>query len=136
MRELIARLRSAVRRKKIQDTNQDAPKQEAVIRYGAIELDPVKYRLLKRGQRIHLTPRQFAMLHCLMIHAGEVVTQEQLLKYAWGPDYGDELTYLRVYMSQLRKKIEDDPIHPEYLITLAHVGYRFNKPPPEPSAIL
>jgi two-component system, OmpR family, KDP operon response regulator KdpE len=136
MRELVARLRSAVRRRKTQDTHQDSPKQEAVIRYGEIELDPLKYRLLKRGQRIHLTPKQFAMLHCLMIHAGEVVSQEQLLKFAWGPDYGDESTYLRVYMCQLRKKIEDDPLYPEYLITVAHVGYRFNKLRPEPGRVL
>jgi two-component system KDP operon response regulator KdpE len=126
MRELVARLRSAVRRKKTHDTNQDAHKEEALIRYGELELDPVKYRLRKRGRRIHLTPKQFAMLHYLMMHAGEVVSQEQLLKYAWGPEYGDESTYLRVYMCQLRKKIEDDPLNPEYLITLAHVGYRFN----------
>jgi len=136
MRELIARLRSAVRRKKTQDTNQDAPKQETPIRYGEIELDPVKYRLQKRGRRIHLTPKQFAMLHYLMIHAGEVVSQEQLLKYAWGPEYGDESTYLRVYMCQLRKKIEDDPLNPEYLTTVAHVGYRFNKLRPESSPTL
>jgi two-component system KDP operon response regulator KdpE len=136
MRELIARLRSAVRRKKTQDTNQDAPKQEVPIRYGEIELDPVKYRLQKRGRPIHLTPKQFAMLHCLMIHAGEVVSQEQLLKYAWGPEYGDESTYLRVYMCQLRKKIEDDPLNPEYLITVAHVGYRFNKLRTESGAIM
>jgi len=135
MRELIARLRSAVRRKKTQDTNQGSPKQEATIRYGEIELDPVKYRLQKRGRRIHLTPKQFAMLHYLMMHAGEVVSQEQLLKYAWGPEYRDESTYLRVYMCQLRKKIEDDPLNPEYLITLPHVGYRFNKVRPEPGAV-
>jgi two-component system KDP operon response regulator KdpE len=135
MRELIARLRSAVRRRKTLDTNQDAPKQAAPICHGEIELDPVKYRVQKRGRRIHLTPKQFAMLHCLMIHAGEVVSQEQLLKFAWGPEYGDESTYLRVYMCQLRKKIEDDPINPEYLITLAHIGYRFNKLPPKPGVI-
>jgi two-component system KDP operon response regulator KdpE len=131
MRELLARLRAAVRRKKTQDSNRDAPKQEATIRYGEIELDPVKYRVQKRGRRIHLTPKQFTMLHYLMMHAGEVVSQEQLLKYAWGPEYGDESTYLRVYMCQLRKKIEDDPLNPAYLITLAHVGYRFNKLQPE-----
>jgi two-component system KDP operon response regulator KdpE len=136
MRELIARLRSAVRRNKTQDANQDAPKQEAPIRYGEIELDPVKYRVQKRGRRIHLTPKQFTMLHYLMIHAGEVVSQEQLLKYAWGPEYGDESTYLRVYICQLRKKIEDDPNNPQYLITVAHVGYRFNKLRPELGATL
>jgi two-component system KDP operon response regulator KdpE len=136
MRELIARLRSAVRRKKTQDTNQDAHKDEALIRYGELELDPVKYRLQKHGRRIHLTPKQFAMLHYLMIHAGEVVSQEQLLKHAWGPEYGDESTYLRVYMCQLRKKIEDDPLNPKYLVTLSHVGYRFNKLKPESGAIL
>ena len=85
MRELIARLRSAVRRKKTQDTNQGSPKQEATIRYGEIELDPVKYRLQKRGRRIHLTPKQFAMLHylCLLYTSGSM----RAVKFA-GAEFG------------------------------------------------
>ena len=122
LRELAARLRSAVRRRNVEETKPDT-----LIRYGELELDHVKYRVQKRGRTIHLTPKQFAMLHYLMIHAGKAVSQEELLKYAWGPDYGSESVYLRVYMSQLRKKIEDDPLIPKYLQTVPHVGYRFNE---------
>jgi two-component system KDP operon response regulator KdpE len=127
LRELTARLRSAVRRRNVQDSTPDAS-----ICYGELELDHVKYRVQKRGRRIHLTPKEFAMLNYLMIHAGEVVSQEELLKYAWGAEYGSESIYLRVYMSQLRKKIEDDPLDPKYLLTVPHVGYRFNDQHPKP----
>jgi two-component system KDP operon response regulator KdpE len=121
IRELTARLRSAVRRRNAQDTNRDAP-----IRSGELELDPVKYRVMKRGRPIHLTPKEFEMLHYLMMHAGELIPHARLLKSVWGPEYGNELEYLRTYVRQLRKKIEDDPRNPQYLLTDAYVGYRFN----------
>jgi two-component system KDP operon response regulator KdpE len=121
VRELTARLRSAVRRRNAQDNNRDAP-----IRHGYLELDPVKYRVLKNGRPIHLTPKEFEMLHYLMMHAGEPIPHARLLKSVWGPEYGNELEYLRTFVRQLRKKIEDDPHHPHYLLTDAYVGYRFN----------
>ena len=121
LRELTARLRSAVRRKNTLDTNPNAS-----IRRGDIELDPVKYRVEKRGLQIHLSPKEFAMLHYLMTHAGEVISQEDLLKAVWGPEYESESVYLRVYVSQLRKKIEDDPPNPKYLLTVPCVGFRFD----------
>lgn len=126
LRELTARVRSAVRRRNIQDTNRDAP-----IRYGRLELDPVKYRVLKRGRSIHLTPKEFEMLHYLMTHAGEPIPHARLLKAVWGPEYGHELEYLRTFIRQLRSKIEDDPKNPHYLLTDAYVGYRFNELPEE-----
>jgi two-component system KDP operon response regulator KdpE len=122
LRELTARLRSAVRRRNAQDTNHDAP-----IRHGELELDPVKYRVTKRGRAIHLTPKEFEMLHYLMMHAGEPIPHSRLLKSVWGPEYGNELEYLRTFVRQLRKKIEDDPRNPRYLLTDAYVGYRFNE---------
>ncbi len=122
LRELTARLRSAVRRRNAQDSNRDAP-----IHHGQLELDPVKYRVLKRGHPIHLTPKEFEMLHYLMMHAGEPVPHARLLKSVWGPEYGNELEYLRTFVRQLRKKIEDDPKNPQYLLTDAYVGYRFNE---------
>ncbi len=125
LRELTARLRSAVRRRNAQDSNRDAP-----IQHGQLELDPVKYRVLKRGHPIHLTPKEFEMLHYLMMHAGEPVPHARLLKSVWGPEYGNELEYLRTFVRQLRKKIEDDPKNPQYLLTDAYVGYRFNEQPP------
>ena len=122
VRELTARLRSAVRRRNTQDANRDAP-----IRHGQLELDPVKYRVQKNGRAIHLTPKEFEVLHYLMMHAGEPIPHARLLKSVWGPEYGNELEYLRTFIRQLRKKIEDDPRTPRYLLTDAYVGYRFNE---------
>ena len=126
IRELTARVRSAVRRRNAQDSNRDA-----AIRHGDIELDPVKYRVLKQGRPIHLTPKEFEMLHYLMMHAGEPIPHARLLKSVWGPEYGNELEYLRTFIRQLRSKIEDDPKNPHYLLTEAYVGYRFNELPAE-----
>ena len=126
LRELTARLRSAVRRRNAQDSSHDAP-----LRYGELELDPVKYRVMKRGRSIHLTPKEFEMLHYLMMHAGEPIPHARLLKSVWGPEYGHELEYLRTFVRQLRKKIEDDPRNPQYILTDAYVGYRFSEQPLE-----
>jgi two-component system KDP operon response regulator KdpE len=126
LRELTARLRSAVRRRNAPDVNRDHP-----IRIGQIDLDPVKYRVQKGGHSIHLTPKEFEMLHYLMLHAGEPIPHARLLKSVWGPEYGNELEYLRTFIRQLRKKIEDDPRHPQYLLTDAYIGYRFTERSPE-----
>jgi len=126
LRELAARLRSAARRRNSQDANRDAP-----IRHGQLELDPVRYRVRKRGVSIHLTPKEFEVLHYLMMHAGEPIPHARLLKSVWGPEYGDELEYLRTFVRQLRKKIEDDPQNPQYLLTDPYVGYRFSDQQPE-----
>jgi two-component system, OmpR family, KDP operon response regulator KdpE len=125
LRELTARLRSAVRRRNAQDANRDA-----LIRQGHLELDPVKYRVMKRGRAIHLTPKEFEVLHYLMLHPGEPIPHARLLKSVWGPEYGNELEYLRTFVRLLRKKIEDDPQNPQYLLTDAYVGYRFNEQEP------
>jgi len=90
----------------------------------------VKYRVLKNGRSIHLTPKEFEMLHYLMMHAGEPIPHARLLKSVWA-EYGNELEYLRTFVRQLRKKIEDDPRNPKYLLTDAYVGYRFNELPQE-----
>ena len=121
LRELTARLRSAVRRRNAQDASRDA-----AIRHGELELDTVKYRVQKRGRSIHLTPKEFEVLHYLMMHAGEPIPHARLLKSVWGPEHGNELEYLRTFIRQLRKKIEDDPRNPQYLLTDCYVGYRFN----------
>ena len=126
LQELTARLRAAVRRRNAQDSNRSTP-----IRHGQLELDPVKYRVQKSGRAIHLTPKEFEMLHYLMMHAGEPIPHARLLKSVWGPEYGNELEYLRTFVRQLRKKIEDDPRNPQYLLTDAYVGYRFNEQPQE-----
>jgi two-component system KDP operon response regulator KdpE len=119
-RELIARIRAAIRRVKAPVRTEDAP-----IEIGEIRLDPVKRSVLKRGQPVHLTRKEFDILHCLMIRAGRVVTYARLLTAVWGADCREEVEYLRTFVRQLRKKIEDDPSKPLYVLTDVYVGYRF-----------
>jgi len=119
-RELIARVRAAIRRVKSPIRAEDAP-----IEIGEIRLDPVKRNVTKRGQAVHLTRKEFDILHCLMIRAGRVVTYARLLSAVWGADCREEVEYLRTFVRQLRKKIEDDPSTPVYLLTDVYVGYRF-----------
>jgi two-component system, OmpR family, KDP operon response regulator KdpE len=119
-RELIARIRAAVRRVKAPIRAEDAP-----IEIGEIKLDPVKRLVTRRGQAVHLTRKEFDILHCLMSRAGRVVTYAKLLTAVWGADCREEVEYLRTFVRQLRKKIEDDPSNPLYLLTDVYVGYRF-----------
>jgi two-component system KDP operon response regulator KdpE len=119
-RELIARIRSAVRRVRAPARAEDAP-----IEIGEIRLDPVKRIVTKRGAPVHLTRKEFDILHCLMSRAGRVVTYARLLTAVWGADCREEVEYLRTFVRQLRKKIEDDPANPIYLLTDVYVGYRF-----------
>jgi two-component system KDP operon response regulator KdpE len=120
MRELIARIRTAIRRMRAPERAEDAP-----IVIGEIRLDPVKRVVTKRGEPIHLTRKEFDILHCLMIRAGRVVTYAKLLTAVWGADCREEVEYLRTFVRQLRKKIEDDASNPVYLLTDVYVGYRF-----------
>jgi two-component system KDP operon response regulator KdpE len=119
-KELIARVRAAIRRVKSPIRAEDAP-----IEIGEIRLEPVKRNVTKRGQPLHLTRKEFDILHCLMIRAGRVVTYARLLSAVWGADCREEVEYLRTFVRQLRKKIEDDPSSPVYLLTDVYVGYRF-----------
>jgi two-component system, OmpR family, KDP operon response regulator KdpE len=119
-RELIARIRSAVRRVRAPARTEDAP-----IEIGEIHLDPVKRRVTKRGETIRLTRKEFDILHCLMSRAGRVVTYAKLLTAVWGAECREEVEYLRTFVRQLRKKMEDDPSNPVYLLTDVSVGYRF-----------
>jgi two-component system KDP operon response regulator KdpE len=124
IRELTARLRAAVRRGNLPDISQDAP-----LRVGQLELDKAKYRVRKNGRLIHLTPKEFEMLNYLMVHAGETISPTQLLRAVWGSEYGTDFVYIRMFVSQLRKKIEEDPLNPKYLLTVPRVGYRFDDRP-------
>jgi two-component system KDP operon response regulator KdpE len=120
MRELIARIRAAVRRVRAPFRAEDAP-----IEIGELRLDPVKRKVTKRGQPLHLTRKEFDILHCLMSRAGRVITYARLLTAVWGAESREEVEYLRTFVRQLRKKIEDDPSNPVYLLTDVYVGYRF-----------
>jgi two-component system KDP operon response regulator KdpE len=119
-RELIARIRTAVRRVQAPARAEDAP-----IEIGQLCLDPVKRVVTKCGQPVHLTRKEFDILHCLMSRAGRVITYARLLTAVWGADCREEVEYLRTFVRQLRKKIEDDPSKPLYLLTDVYVGYRF-----------
>ena len=103
-----------------------------IIRIGNIELDPARRLVRKAGEPVHLTPKEFDKLRYLMAHAGLPITHVRLLHAVWGPEYGGELEYLRTFVRQLRKKLEDDPAEPAYLLTDSHIGYRFAEAKPEP----
>jgi len=120
IRELIARVRAAIRRVRTRD--KDAL---AVIRVGTIELDPSRREVCKGGEILRLTPKEFDLLHYLMAHAGVPIAHARLLNAVWGSEYRDEVEYLRTFVRQLRKKLEDDPANPKYLLTDLQFGYRF-----------
>jgi two-component system, OmpR family, KDP operon response regulator KdpE len=120
MRELTARLRAAIRRSKTVATSSDA-----FLLIGDLRLSASRRRLEKSQQEIRLTPKEFEMLRYLMEHAGRPIPHNRLLTTIWGPEYGNEREYLRVLINQLRKKIEDDPAHPSYILTESYIGYRF-----------
>lgn len=124
IRELVARLRAALRRSHTPPGNGNA-----VIAIGDITLDPARRLVQKSGQPVHLTPKEFDLLHYLMKHAGMPVMHARLLSAVWGPEYGGELEYLRTFVRQLRKKLEDDAARPAYLLTDSHIGYRFREAP-------
>jgi two-component system KDP operon response regulator KdpE len=127
IRELAARIRAAVRRSSAHHSDPDA-----VIQIGDIELDPARRLVRKGGKPVHLTPKEFDLLRYLMSHAGLPITHSRLLHAVWGPEYGGELEYLRTFVRQLRKKLEDEPGEPAYLLTDSHIGYRFMEAKPEP----
>jgi two-component system KDP operon response regulator KdpE len=121
LRELIARIRAAVRRNFIVEEHNKQ------ILIGDVRLDIERHLVQKKGQRVHLTPKQFDLLHYLMANAGRPVPHGKLLRTVWGPEYGNELEYLRTFVRQVRLKIEDDPANPRYLLTESHIGYRFSE---------
>jgi two-component system KDP operon response regulator KdpE len=122
--ELLARIRSALRR--VPASAQSSP---ARIRVGELVIDFVG-RTASHGDRTsHLTPKELDLVRYLTSHANEAVAHRELLQAVWGPDYGDQVDYLRVFIRNLRKKIEADPDHPEFVTTEPWVGYRFNGTP-------
>jgi len=122
-RELVARMRTAVRRIQAPSRVEIAP-----IEIGEIRLDPVSRKVTKRGEPVHFTRKEFGVLHCLMSRVGRVVPNAKLLTAVWGVNCREEIEYLRVYVNQIRRKIEDDPSNPAYLLTDLYVGYRFVDP--------
>lgn len=116
--ELMARIRAALRiANHVPDHN--------VLRVGDLRVDVLQRRVFLRGAEVTLTPTEFKLLHLLASESGRVLSHSHLLREVWGPAHVEELQYLRVYVKQLRQKIEDDPAQPQRLLTTPGVGYRF-----------
>ena len=118
--ELIARLRVALRH-----SASSAGEVQSVFRAGELEVDLVNRRVRRAGADVHLTPTEYRLLVVLIKHPGRVLTQRFLLKEVWGPGYVESAHYLRIYMANLRKKLEASAAQPRHLLTETGVGYRF-----------
>jgi two-component system, OmpR family, KDP operon response regulator KdpE len=118
MGELLARIRVAIRRTAKTDG-------EPVLTFAGLTIDLARRIVLLKQEELRLTPTEYEILKYLALHNGRVVTHHQLLRAVWGPNYQGETHYLRVYVGQLRRKIEDNPAQPRYITTEPGVGYRF-----------
>jgi two-component system KDP operon response regulator KdpE len=127
MPELSARIRAALRR-----LPTAAESGAESIRLGEIEINLATRRVISRTGEIRLTPKEFDLLRYLLSNPNVPIPHGRLLQAVWGPDYGDQVEYLRVFVNQLRKKIEPDPSHPRYILTEPWVGYRFALPETAP----
>jgi len=116
--ELLARIRAALRR----SSPEGGPH---AFQSSDLQIDFETRRVHARGADVRLTPKEFELLRYLVAHAGKPVTHRELLQAVWGPDYGDEPEYLRVFINQVRKKIEANPAKPKYIVTVPWVGYQF-----------
>ena len=119
--ELLARLRVAGRRAGTAETAEEGP----AVDVGDFEVDLANRKVTRDGAPVRLTPREWAILQLLVRNPGRLITQQQMLAKIWGPGYDNETHYLRVYMGQLRRKLEADPARPRHLLTEAGMGYRF-----------
>jgi two-component system KDP operon response regulator KdpE len=123
--ELLARIRAAIRHAQ----RRNAGSEESVFTTDTLRVDFSKRQVFVADREIHLTPLEYKLLLVLVRNAGRVLTHRQLLKEVWGPSYIEHTQYLRVYMTQLRHKLEKDPARPRFLINEPGVGYRFRYDP-------
>ncbi len=123
MPELLARIRAALRR--VADAPETLPE---VVRLEDLEINLTTRRVVVETREVRLTPKEFDLLRYLVAHPNIPIPHTRLLQAVWGPDYGNEVEYLRVFINQLRKKIEPIPSKPKYLLTEPWVGYRFHLP--------
>lgn len=119
--ELLARIRAALRR-----VPASALSERRVLRLEGLEVSFRDRQVRSNGRVSRLTPTELNLLHYFVIHPQEVLPHDKILQAVWGPDYGDEVEYLRVFVNQLRKKIEPDPARPRYILTEPWLGYRFD----------
>jgi two-component system KDP operon response regulator KdpE len=117
--ELLARIRAALRRLPT------VPEKDQPVHVGELQINLMRRRVIASNHEIRLTPKEFDLLHYLVANSNIPIPHAKLLQAVWGPDYGGEVQYLRVFVNQLRKKIEPDPSHPRYILTEPWVGYRF-----------
>jgi two-component system KDP operon response regulator KdpE len=122
MNELLARVRAAARRGSLSGAD-TAPQ---VVDVGGFSVDLAAGRVLRDGQAVRLTPTEYHLLEVLVRNAGRLVPQQQLLREVWGTGYEKETHYLRVYVAQLRRKLEDDPAAPRHIVTEPGLGYRLD----------
>jgi len=121
--ELMARLRASLRHR-LQSRDEVSQ-----LRAGDLEIDVVKHRVLRAEHEVKLTPKEFELLSFLVRHAGKVVTHRQILTAVWGPAHTEDTQYLRVYIGQLRQKLEADPDSPKIILTEPGIGYRIGSAP-------
>ncbi len=127
--ELLARIRAAVRRPRLGGpAGTDVPEPEQVVRTTAFTVDLVAKKVHRGGTEVRLTPTEWAILEILIRHRGALVPHRRLLADVWGPQYRAQTNYLRVYLGQLRQKLEPEPSRPRFLITEPGMGYRFQAP--------
>ncbi|RKT72963.1 two-component system KDP operon response regulator KdpE [Saccharothrix variisporea] len=119
MDELLARLRAAVRRSAVTEG------EDAVVQTASFTVDLAAKKVVREGEEVHLTPTEWGLLEILARNRGRLVAQKQLLQEVWGPQYAKETHYLRVYLAQLRRKLEPEPSRPRHLVTEPGMGYRF-----------
>lgn len=124
MPELLARIRATLRRLPQPPDNTELRQ----LASQGVEIELSSRQITVRGRTSHLTAKEFDLLSYLLARPNKTITHRELLQAVWGPDYGDELEYLRVFVNRLRKKIEPDPSKPQFLITEAWAGYRFHLP--------
>jgi two-component system, OmpR family, KDP operon response regulator KdpE len=126
--ELIARIRVAIRHS---TPNENDP----LLVCGNLTVDLELHRVMIGGREVKLTPTEFALIKLLAQHQGKVLTQKQILKSVWGNEYTEDTHYVRIYIAQLRRKIEPNPTQPQYIITESGIGYRLIFPTEAPSDI-
>jgi two-component system KDP operon response regulator KdpE len=123
MPELLARIRAALRRMPL---SPDAGPQRLALE--GVEVDFQARKLIAHGKEVRLTPKEFDLLRYLVAHPNKALSHRELLQSVWGPDYGEQVEYLRVFIKQLRRKLEPRPDKPRYILTEPWVGYRFQMP--------
>jgi len=127
MDELLARIRAALRRVA------DAPAGRSTLAFDGLEIDLTKRLVKRNGRPVHLTPTEYQLFEALVTNPGKLLTHRWLLSKVWGGTYGDESHYVRVYVAQLRRKLEDDPARPRWILTEPGLGYRWADEAEKPS---